>query len=733
MKKINSILTSLLLTASVFLTQQASAQAPQKMSYQSVLRNSSNALLANAAVGIQLSVLQGSASGTAVYVETQTATTNANGLVSLQIGNGTATTGTFAGIDWATGPYFIKTETDPAGGSNYTITGTQEILSVPYALYAAKSGDATTMGAIGSSSAANGGTITSGVLSLTPADVTYGGVVTTDTQTFAGNKIFSANIAANGTLGVGTITPEPSAKLEVNSTTQGFLPPRMTYAERNAIGYYGYPATGLVLFCTDCGPVYIGGELQVFSGGMWRNLMGAGASGSFPTVASTTAATNITTSTATSGGNMTDDGGYTILAKGVCWSTSPNPTIYNSRTTDPSPYAGTYTSSLTGLILGTTYYVRAYASNEIGTAYGEQISFTTLIILPIVTSTSAATNITTSTATSGGTITSQGSSPISARGICWSSSNSNPTVADFITTETGTTGAFTSTLVGLSVNTVYYVRAYATNAAGTSYGPLMVFASLSIPTVTTAPSTNIATSTFTTGGAITNDGGSTIIARGICWSTSPNPTLADYITTEGGTTGAFATSLTGLIYGTTYYVRAYATNAIGTAYGTQISHGAGVGTPYQGGIVAYFLKSGDLGYVAGEIHGLIAATSDQSTSIKWWNGSSTITSATGTAVGTGFSNTNTIIASQGATATNYAAGLARAYQGGGYTDWYLPSKDELNNLYINRTVIGGFAGYWYWSSTEISNTLAAANYFYNGTQSTGGKSANYYIRAVRSF
>jgi hypothetical protein len=139
-KKINSILAGLLLTASLLLTQQATAQSPQRMSYQSVIRNSSNVLLANTAVGIRISVLQGSATGTAVYVETQTATTNGNGLLSLQIGTGTATIGTFAGINWAAGPYFIKTETDPAGGTNYTITGTQEMLSVPYALYAETSG-----------------------------------------------------------------------------------------------------------------------------------------------------------------------------------------------------------------------------------------------------------------------------------------------------------------------------------------------------------------------------------------------------------------------------------------------------------------------------------------------------------------------------------------------------------------------------------------------------------------
>jgi hypothetical protein len=137
----NFYFTLLFLSLSMgFFSLQANAQAPQRMSYQSVIRNSSNVLLANTAVGIRISVLQGSATGTAVYVETQTATTNGNGLLSLQIGTGTATTGIFAGINWAAGPYFIKTETDPAGGSNYSITGTQEMLSVPYALYAETSG-----------------------------------------------------------------------------------------------------------------------------------------------------------------------------------------------------------------------------------------------------------------------------------------------------------------------------------------------------------------------------------------------------------------------------------------------------------------------------------------------------------------------------------------------------------------------------------------------------------------
>jgi len=131
MKKIYSIVAGLLLTASVW------AQAPQKMSYQAVIRNSSNALIVSTPVGMKISILQGSSTGTDVYVETQTVSTNANGLVSLEIGTGTVITGTFSAINWATGPYFIKTETDPTGGTAYTIAGTNQLMSVPYALFSA--------------------------------------------------------------------------------------------------------------------------------------------------------------------------------------------------------------------------------------------------------------------------------------------------------------------------------------------------------------------------------------------------------------------------------------------------------------------------------------------------------------------------------------------------------------------------------------------------------------------
>ena len=126
MKKLFTILLAVFLTATVW------AQSPNKMSYQAVIRNSSDALVTNTQIGLEVNIRQGTTSGTVVYTETQTPSTNANGLVSIEIGGGSG----FNTIDWANGPYFIETKTDPAGGTNYTITGTSQLLSVPYALHA---------------------------------------------------------------------------------------------------------------------------------------------------------------------------------------------------------------------------------------------------------------------------------------------------------------------------------------------------------------------------------------------------------------------------------------------------------------------------------------------------------------------------------------------------------------------------------------------------------------------
>ena len=187
MKKIYSILAGLLLTASVF------AQAPQKMSYQAVIRNSSSVLITSTPVGMKISILQGSSTGTAVYVETQTPSTNANGLASLEIGTGTPVTGTFAGINWANGPYFIKTETDPTGGTVYTISGTNELMSVPYALFSANG----TPGATG----ATGATGPQGSIGLTGATGSVGATGATGPQGSIGLTGATGSVGATGPQG----------------------------------------------------------------------------------------------------------------------------------------------------------------------------------------------------------------------------------------------------------------------------------------------------------------------------------------------------------------------------------------------------------------------------------------------------------------------------------------------------------------------------------------------------
>jgi len=289
-----------------------------------------------------------------------------------------------------------------------------------------------------------------------------------------------------------------------------------------------------------------------------------------PPVLTTTAASTITYTTAVSGGNIATDGGATVTARGVCWSINHNPTTSDSKTNEGTG-VGFFTSSITGLTAGTSYYVRSYATNSVGTAYGNEVEFKTFDLASPALTTSTVTATTYTTAISGGNITSDGGTTITARGVCWSI-NHNPTITDSKTNEGTGIGVFTSNLTGLTAGTTYYARSYATNSVGTTYGNELEFKTIaySLPELTTSTVISVAHTTAISGGNISTDGGATVTARGICWSINHNPTISDSKIIEGTGIGIFTSNMTGLPDGTTLYVRSFATNNVGTAYGNEV-------------------------------------------------------------------------------------------------------------------------------------------------------------------
>ena len=240
MKKLYTLLTVVILTTS------AMAQAPEKMSYQAVVRDAGNALITSQAVGMQLSILQGSVLGTEVYVEKQTPTTNINGLVSLEIGSGIVVSGTFNSIDWSNGPYFIKTETDPTGGTTYTITGTNQLMSVPYALHANTADSIVGGVSITETDPVYGVSVASSITTLDTTnwnnklDSEIDGDTTNEIQDIysvlnqgqnaGGNSLYNVS-----QLAVGISSFEPDAVIDISTSGKALLLSQLSNSQRDAL------------------------------------------------------------------------------------------------------------------------------------------------------------------------------------------------------------------------------------------------------------------------------------------------------------------------------------------------------------------------------------------------------------------------------------------------------------------------------------------------------------------
>jgi len=275
--------------------------------------------------------------------------------------------------------------------------------------------------------------------------------------------------------------------------------------------------------------------------------------------------------------SITQTGGQTLTDHGFCYGTSPNPDINaNVKSLGNPTEPGDFSAELTNLEDNQKYFIRTFASIAGVTLYGEQKEITTLKTGKPSLSTSSLSDITLTSAICGGEIESDSGYAVTTSGICWDIDNQfNETQCLGKAVNTSGNATFSLNITGLNNGTTYYVKAWATNQKGTSYGEIRQFSSatVTIPTVTTNDVTNPSANSAVCGGNVTNDGWVNVTGRGVCWNTTGNPTLQDCLdfTTDGQGTGSYTSNLSGLDPSTDYFVKAWATNSEGTAYGNQES------------------------------------------------------------------------------------------------------------------------------------------------------------------
>ena len=292
-----------------------------------------------------------------------------------------------------------------------------------------------------------------------------------------------------------------------------------------------------------------------------------------PTV-TTQAVSDIGSTTATGNGNITNLGVPFPTSYGVCWNTTGSPTTSDSKVDKGSiSTTGAFTAAISGLTANTTYKVRAYATNEVGTSYGTEVSFTTNVFTPPTATTNAATSITSAGAILNGSINANNASTTVTFEYGLDTSYGTTVTADQSPVTGSTTTFVSKAITGLTAGTTYHYRVVGVNTNETTTGDDMTFTTLKLPSVTTQAVSSILTNSVVANGNITDLGQPNPTAYGFCWSTSPNPTTDNSTIDKGSISiaGSFSATLTGLETFTKYYVRAYSINEAGTSYGEQVS------------------------------------------------------------------------------------------------------------------------------------------------------------------
>ena len=463
------------------------------------------------------------------------------------------------------------------------------------------------------------------------------------------------------------------------------------------------------------------------------------------------------------GGIVGYDGGKLVTERGFCYSISPNPTIQDYKVV-AGKGEGPFDNFLNGLNENTTYYVKSYAINELGISYGEVLSFKTADFSPPIVASQNVNEVTNTTANLQGEVLDNGGSAITERGFLLCPSMELLTDCQkFIVP--GDVGAYRLVVTNLKTNVQYYMRAFATNKKGTAYGAPIPFTTgdYTYATVKTVSVTEIGIKGAVLTGTVTAEGNTPVTEKGFCVSIVPNPTVKNLKYPVAIGKGPYTYYLGNLSENKTYYIVAYAINTKGVAYGTPIPFKTLSSTPlppappttpsdpvtpqpttlkigdyHQGGIIAYFFKENDPGYVRGEQHGFVVSPEDVATSTYWGCPGTFISKARNEYIGAGLANTAEII--RMCNTPNSAARLCSIYNYGGYSNWFLPSKDELNQVYLQADKIGGIDKTdLYWSSTEYQGqiitdqAIAWLQLFIDGSYREARKNEVYRVRAIHYF